>query len=906
MTDIRAKVFKAFKSEYNRHLNAIASFLSDAKAGFEKLPDDYEPVIRAAHTLKGAARAVSLSFVERSGGCLESFFKKAKSGGIVLDAMAIQRLKEMIESLETFIQSADVAYTPPEPPGILYSLEDLLGTGNDSRSTVIRTADSEPVPEQKTTSGAQKTVHRKVFEIFQVEYKEHLEKIRTVLGRFSGTGKLPGDQLLDMLRSAHSLKGASRAVGLDVVQSLAHLLEALWIPLKDGHEHFAPPILAMSNQILNAIEDYVIALDHTGSPPIPVDVMENIRAYLHLSGDGEVLAVNILPDAQEEPARTGKDGPHIVGERIRDTESLDSVRINAQFLDRLQKTSGQLMEETVRQRLILDQIYQLQASVNEMNRDSDYLLRHSGKMIRNFEFQPELAGIARHLFFIQHQTRSLSKGIRNLILQEKAAFRANESFGRRIHADVQNVRMVPAESMFQGFRKMVRDLAMEENKQVDFQIRGLDIPVDRMMLQYLKDPVLHVLRNAISHGIESPEDRKSCGKNENAILRMSLERMDGRLKITVSDDGRGLDYDHITGAAIEQQIITSEDADNFSVSERQSLIFQPGFSTAKTVTELSGRGMGLSVVREMVDKLQGTIRISSSLGTGFSISIITPVTIATHRLLLVRCQHQVFGVPLHYVEKASRIRRNDIQSLEGQPVVEFNRKPVRLASLSRVLFGTESIALSAEDSLPVLFLKSAEQKAAVLVDHLTGEDSFIIKELPKPLRNNRFFSGGFLLKDGIIGLIINPKPFMETAPSADTVAPSGETAVEAIRDAEIHPFRILVVDDSITTRTLEKAILEAHGYHVIVAVDGVDGLKQLRSSEVDLVITDVDMPRMDGIALVREMKQNARLKNLPVIIVSSMDNPRDKERGLEVGADAYIFKQKFDQQNLLEIIRQIL
>ena len=462
--------------------------------------------------------------------------------------------------------------------------------------------------------------------------------------------------------------------------------------------------------------------------------------------------------------------------------------------------------------------------------------------------------------------------------------------------------MVPAESLLEGYRKMVRDLARDESKEVEFRATSTGVQADRRVLEALKDPVMHALRNAISHGIEAPRERVAKGKSPGGLVTLRIDTQGQRLSIAIQDDGRGVDFARVVEVAVRQGILSEADAARRAPSELARILFRPGFSTSRSVTDLSGRGMGLSVVHEAVRRLQGEVDLQPADGCGTSIHLSVPLSISTHRLLLVSCGSQTFAIPIHGIERLQRIRLNSVQTVEGKPVIMLDGQPAPLFSMHQLLNVDHAPASAQPDVLRVMVLHSSSRIAAVAVDAFLWETDAVIQDLGPAAPRDGKVSGGILLEDGGVAFVLNLTELLDT--SAHREAPS--FAMPPQPAPEQAPRSILVVDDSMTTRTLEKSILEAHGYRVRVAVDGMEALTMLRAEKADLVIADIQMPRLDGFGLLAALKKDPHLNRIPVIVVTSLERPEDQERGLSLGADAYIVKQKFDQEELLAAIRQIL
>jgi two-component system chemotaxis sensor kinase CheA len=460
--------------------------------------------------------------------------------------------------------------------------------------------------------------------------------------------------------------------------------------------------------------------------------------------------------------------------------------------------------------------------------------------------------------------------------------------------------MVPAESLLEGYRKMMRDLAREEEKQFEFRVATTGELADRRVLETLKDPLMHALRNAVSHGIEMPHERVAKGKPPQGLVSIRIESERQRLKITIEDDGCGIDAARIRDVAQQRKMLSDAEAQTASLHDLTRILFRSGFSTTRAVTNLAGRGMGLSIVYEAVQRLQGEVDLRPRASGGTTLQLSVPVSIATHKLLLVGCAGRKFAVPLFWIEKLLRVPSKDVGTIEGKPVIFHEGKPLPLYSLSHLLnLPTGPAGAGDVDRLFVLILNAQGERSALIVDAFLWQNEAMIQDLGPASPQGGKISGGVLLDDGSVVLVLNPVHLLESS------SPLALRPIAALPAAVKVPS-ILVVDDSITTRTLEKSILEAHGYHVRIAVDGLEALSRLHAEAADLIITDVQMPRMDGFELLESVKKDPQLRHIPVIVVTSLELRADQERGMNLGADAYIVKRKFDQSELLAAIRQIL
>ncbi|MFY9289606.1 MAG: response regulator, partial [Methylorubrum rhodinum] len=499
----------------------------------------------------------------------------------------------------------------------------------------------------------------------------------------------------------------------------------------------------------------------------------------------------------------------------------------------------------------------------------------------------------------------------DLALGQKAANLAVETAAARVREEAERLALVPAETVFGGLARMVRDLARAEGRDVEVSARGLDLPVERMMLQSLKDPVLHALRNALSHGAEPPEARRRAGKPAALAILLSIEAQGGRLVLGIHDDGRGPDLSAIESTA-RQRGLLAPDA-RLDPEGLLALPFEPGFSTAGTVDALSGRGMGLSVVAEVARALHGQVRLSARDPHGTSLVLTLPLSAARRPLVIVEAGGTRYALPSGAVEALIRLDPQSLDTVAGRPVVpaEGERAGTTLpvASLGALL-GLPEAAREA-GTVQALRLRGAQGRCVVTVEVLHDVRRLLVLPAPPIGVDPALVTGTVVLGTDTPALVLDPDGLIARlgragpryAPDRTKGYSSGDGTM-----AEKRRSTILVVDDSITTRTLEKSILEAAGYRVIVCVDGQEALDRLRAriEPVDLVVADVEMPRLDGFGLVEALRREESFARLPVVLMTSRGDEADVARGLELGADAYLTKQKFDQRELLDTIGQLL
>ena len=759
-----------------------------------------------------------------------------------------------------------------------------------------------------------KDIRRTLLAAFRIEYQEHLEYIRNALVKIEEGGPAWDQAELDeVFRRAHSLKGAARAVDLRPIESVAHRLETLLGSLRTGSVKLDGAAINVVHQAINAVEDWVAGLTDTAVPAEPTEVLAALDAYLATLAPPTEPASSPASDRARGwdrsrpaptpfdmavPAPIAKAPPpppppeDLAPQRLSGIE--DTVRISTGDLDRLLRSAGQLLTEGHGHEAVSRRMRVMETQIADLDRQ--------WKVLRKaFPVDAGHRG-AEQLDAFSQLLRSLAKEARSTRIQQTRGGWTLRQLASSLQKDVTTARMVPAEAIFGGFRKMLRDLARDEGKEVDFRITGLDVRADRMVLQTLKDPVMHMLRNSVFHGVEARDERKLKGKDPVGRVILKFAVSGNRLELTIDDDGRGINHQRILQVAAENGFISPEEAETASHHDIVRHIFRPGFSTAGQVTDLAGRGMGMSVVYQAVAKLNGSMDIPHKQGPGASFRLLVPLSIVTHRLMLVSIKDRIFALPTEGIARLCRFRVDQIKTVEGRPMVAIDGRQVFLVPLAELLGLPDHSVATHGGVMPVIVLRSGDARVAVAVDSFLSIRDGLIQDLGFPLPEGSKVAGGTLMEDGSVVVVISPFHLVESCRSPDRS--------HALSTVERAPAKriptILVVDDSFTTRTLEKSILVAHGYTVHVAVDGLEALTILRAQQIDLVVADVQMPRLDGFGLLKEVKKDRILGKTPVILVTSLESREDRERGLGLGASAYVVKRKFDQKELLETIEQLL
>jgi two-component system chemotaxis sensor kinase CheA len=466
--------------------------------------------------------------------------------------------------------------------------------------------------------------------------------------------------------------------------------------------------------------------------------------------------------------------------------------------------------------------------------------------------------------------------------------------------------MLPVSWLLDFLPKQVRDLSRDVGKEVELIVQGSDVEIDKRILEEMKAPLTHLVRNAIDHGLEKPRARVALGKPAAGTLAISVSQLDdNKVEIKVSDDGEGIDLAKVKVAAVKSGFISAEAASELNEAAVLQLIFQSGISTSPILTEISGHGLGMAIVREKVDKLGGEIAIESKNGSGASFRMALPLTLATFKGILVKAGGQTFAIPTMNVLGATRVMGNTIKTVENRETIILDGRPIAFVRLADVLELPRRDDDPPDAYIEVLILSAAGQRAAFGMEAVINEREVLVKKLSKPLVRVRNINGATVLGSGAPVLILNVTDLLKSAgqlAAGGTLRPVQRAVEKGAR--KVH--RILVADDSVTSRMLLKNILESGGYHVTTAIDGLEAFATLRTGEFDVVVSDVEMPRLDGFEFTARIRSEKRFSDLPVVLVTALGSREHRERGIDVGASAYIVKSDFDQSNLLEVVRKLV
>ncbi|CAO3431013.1 hybrid sensor histidine kinase/response regulator [Azospirillum argentinense] len=745
-------------------------------------------------------------------------------------------------------------------------------------------------------------IRTRLLAAFDLEHKEHLAAIRESL-RAVEKDPAHHPDLVEIHRRAHSLKGAARAVDLPEVERLSHWLEAAFIAIQRGTVPFDAAARDVVRRALDAIEDVVAWATRGGGE---VDIAEVLAELTRMGGEGggpepvqrrpaAAEAGTAPPAAAPRPARS-----------VDGRESAALVRIRSAGLERLFTAAAGLLPEIENQSALVAELRELRSEWRALER-SWHAMRP--RLLRGGSHDATgAAGISFAGDETALRLSSFERRFRALGASLDAAHRAHDRhlwslrrWGSGFQDEVRQLRMLPAESQFSNLGRMIRDISRAQGKEVEADIRGLETQADRVVLQRLKDPVLHIARNAVSHGVETPQERVVAGKRAAATVRFEASVVGRRLVLRVEDDGRGPNREAIARHAVERGLLGADEAESAPEERLLDLIFEPGFSTAPTANEYAGRGMGLAIVRREVTRLQGSVTLAAREGGGTVVTVEVPLSLLSQRLVFVAVQDDILAIPSNDVARVLRVPADTLFTDLAAPTIRLEEEDVPVTPLAALLGYDGAMPQGNGAPLALVILRTAERRVALVVDALMATRDSVVTPAEEVGIDAARFLGTVLMDDGSPALVLNPAAL---SPRPGMALPP---LVRPVDESARRRPHILVVDDSITTRTLEKSILEAHGYRVTLCVDGREAVETLGELEdVNLIISDVEMPRMDGFALLQAVKGNPMTSDLPVILVTSRASDEDRERGLDLGADAYIVKTRFDQNELLAGIRRLL
>jgi two-component system chemotaxis sensor kinase CheA len=729
-----------------------------------------------------------------------------------------------------------------------------------------------------------------IFDIFREEAREHLRALeKSFLDLESAPAIEVRRQLIDdLFRHAHSLKSDAKVVGLNELKQTAQTLEDILDDLRERPEAAGREAvtrgLTQFDKVRAAFESWQtggLTEKDTTDVGVSVETADTQPSAPSSADTADTAGVSVettearknLVDADD----TSVSPPFSLGARVPSSEESFTVRVPSERLDRMLSLAGEL-------RICQRSGDHIAARITQLRQQLTTVLTSSSSPVSS---EPE------SIFSRRQFLESALDQLRRIASELRSKRIRDELLVKSLEADIRDARLLPLAMLTDSLRRAARDVSQSLGKAIHYQADVGKTLLDKAVIESLKDPLVHLIRNAADHGIESAEQRRAAGKSANGTIRITASQRGPAVRITVSDDGGGVNF-----ARIREQIRQTTDLDegtleNLSEQELTSYLFRPGFSTAQT-GEISGRGVGLDVVQEVIQRLHGSVELQSSSLKGTTFVLTVPVSISMARILTVVSGSIPYGILSNAVIRTGRVKRDDLRQLEGSPVLLVDGQPIRWIFLAELLGEFLSQQSQSTELWSYLLVARGDEQIAVAVDELEDETEVLLKPLGFPLHSRPDIVGATLRSDGAVQLVLDlANPAWTDLPKQSKVSHL------APRPAR----RIMVVDDSPTTRAVLRNVFSAAGYFVSTATDGIDAIEQLRSRVVDLVVSDVEMPRLNGFDLTRQVKSKF---GLPVILVTGREKEEHRREGLAAGADAYVVKSTFQDQGLLQIVQQFI
>ncbi|PKL50642.1 MAG: hybrid sensor histidine kinase/response regulator [Candidatus Riflebacteria bacterium HGW-Riflebacteria-2] len=739
--------------------------------------------------------------------------------------------------------------------------------------------------------------NKRLLKTFRVEAEEHIQTITSGLIELE---KSPAPekctQLIEtMFREVHSLKGAARSVNLREFEMVCQPLETVFSRVKLNQIALESGSFDLLHRVVDFLGGLVATLEEKRTPAQRSLQKELIGQLGIFSNNNSSASVSVQPEPGCKLSQDSYEEPEIEDLKLqpKGVTAGQFVRVSVAKLDSLLFQAEEMIQTKVTTQQLVMELREIKNTLASYSLSSRQwkTRQNASKTSDSNEFvnwcENHLDTLHARIDAVSHAAEQDFRVMRRIVDDHLEAMK--------------EVLMLPAASLTETFPKIIRDLAQQQGKEIDLVISGDDIDIDRRILEELKDPFIHLMRNCTDHGIEKPGRRKELNKPAAGKVAIAFATNENRqVEISISDDGSGIDCDLIRKLAIKNGAVSSEAAEKLDSREILALVFQSGFTTSPIITDLSGRGLGLAIVSEKVEKLGGSIAIESKSDVGTTFRLLLPISLATFRGVVVRAGEQLFVIPTASVIRTLRIKPEEIQTVENRETIRHNEKILSLVHLSDVL-GLPETSSSALSMITMVVLATGDSQIAFVVDEVLEELQVLVKGLGRQLSRVRNITGATILGNGRVVAVLNVPDLMKSANQFASIRKHCES-----EKTPKSSTKVLIAEDSITSRTLLKNILESAGFQVATAVDGADAFARLRNGAFDLVVSDVDMPRMSGFELTAKIRADKKLGELPVVLVTALESRDDRERGVDVGANAYIIKSSFDQSNLLDVIKKLI
>ena len=959
---VQQEVLDGFIAEAQSYLPSIREGIF----AFQSSPDNtglLDEAYRQAHIIKGAASMVGLPELSYLAGFIEQILEDILNGTISLNMQALavldnglscieaclDRLGENLDDLRTIVSALYIAYRrltglpADEDSDAVAEIMDAITAYYEKMEAEVLEEDafaeqpeetSAPEPIQEPIFPALAEIPAELLEVFMLEAEDHLKNISTFLSSLKHNPDQK-DVIQSLRRSVHTLKGSAGAVGFRAVSTLSHRMEDMLDRLFEGTQTLDQNILELLTTSSEVLEDLA---SNTADEAFVKSLYDKYSRLLQSEEQKAAPAekkpkkIPAAPSEPKQPAATT--GQAAVAEQAH-SKAEDMVRIGMDRIDEIMRLMGELV---ISRSSIEQYITDLTSAVENMAPTIERLKKVSDRLETEYEVSALGDGLAtrrgntmpggrtampvftehdfdeleldRYTEF-HHLLRQLAETIADIKLintdlgNMTSDFETMSHLQGRLSSDMQDklmkIRMMPLSSIAARMRQIVRVIALAQNKLVDMVIEGEQMEIDKKVLDSMIDPLMHILRNNVDHGIEPPEERKAKGKPERGIIRLRAYYSGNKIVLAISDDGRGLDADKIRQKAVNAGYIDEEAAARLTSQDIFQYVLLPNFSTADKISEFSGRGVGMDVVKTQVTSLQGTVEIESVKGQGTLVIIRLPMSLAVTRSLLIKSYNNTFAVPLGFIKQVLRLEPGEIEQTRDGGIVHVEDIPYPLLRLGDVLGLPRPLDYEESETPLVLLLDIGAQYIAMTIDELQGEREIVVKNLGTHLRRVTGIAGATLLGDGSVVLILNPLDLASLQAQNKGVR---KTSAEQEKPPAEQMISVLIVDDSVSVRMIMTNFIKSSGWLPITAKDGVEALEMLQAvSELpDIILLDVEMPRMDGYELLSRLKSNAVHRDIPVVMITSRSSEKHRMKALEMGAADYVIKPYQDDMlhNLIE------
>lgn len=714
--------------------------------------------------------------------------------------------------------------------------------------------------------GQDDDLYKELLETFAIELREECDTLSCHLLDLEKADS--NDSIKELLqkifRIAHNIKGAAASVSIDPIVQAAHQLEDLFSAFKEKGEK---PSSDEIDSFLNI-----------------VDLMMSSFQEYQQGFSGSVEATSILTssvaldDKKEEEKLTEKS--ELKATEVKKEDDSSFIKVKSDFIQKANVKADEIFMCHMR-------VQSFMSNLQEHKKTLEYQINTLGESVTNTQVYDALRSAHQSVISLQSEVKDIYNTLefQTVSLQEL----------------LRSMRLIPISFAFNNLNRVVRDTAKNLNKKVNLEIEANNLEIDKLIIENLKDPLIHIIRNAIDHGIEKPNNRSAAGKPSEGTIKIVASNVSGDILIEIIDDGGGMDPQMVKRRAIENGIVGEDVAEEMSDEDILDLVFMPGFSTREDVSDISGRGVGMDVVRTNVESIKGSVSIKSKVDEGTVISLKLPLTLATERGVIVESGANRYVIPSLLLKNIVLVSTESIRKVNSGEVFMLDNEPLTIYFLSELLNEKSSSNSSVKEYYGMV-LQRGNKKIMILVDKVVSEHDCVVKPLGHHFVNFRLVSGGVITSEGDIVLMLNPSEIFNMAMSSGR---RRRASKNSLKESSSKTKRVLVVDDSITTRTLEVNVLKSNGFEAYGAVNGKDALEKVSRGSYDLIITDIDMPIMNGFEFVENLKKDKESSKIPIIMISSNDSDEIKERGVNVGVDLYIVKKNFDSTTLLNAIKKV-